>query len=96
MRAPEFFFLQDSIFFKFIVWLLFGINFNKLMLLPLWQGYVCVCVPPCLRALLSTAGREQVWAGCSYHHHSSKHDCQGCLSTATTGMAWPCSQPWTS
>lgn len=44
MRAPEFFFLQDSIFFKFIVWLLFGINFNKLMLLPLWQGYVCVCV----------------------------------------------------
>lgn len=44
MRAPEFFFLQDSIFFKFIVWLLFGINFNKLMLLPLWQG-LGLCTP---------------------------------------------------
>lgn len=31
------FFLQDSIFFKFIVRLLFGINFNKLMLVPLWR-----------------------------------------------------------
>lgn len=38
MGAPGFFFLQDSIFFKFIVWLLFGINFNKLMLVPLWGG----------------------------------------------------------
>jgi len=40
-----FFFLQDSIFFKFIVRLLFRINFNKLMLVPLWQGCVTPSVP---------------------------------------------------
>lgn len=38
MGAPGFFFYQDSIFFKFIVRLLFGINFNKLMLVPLWRA----------------------------------------------------------
>lgn len=48
MGAPVlvlFFFLQDSIFFKFIVRLLFGINFNKLMLVPLWWGCVYFSVP---------------------------------------------------
>lgn len=103
MGAPVlflFFFLQDSIFFKFIVRLLFGINFNKLMLVPLWWGCVYSSVPE------DTAQHrwvKKMGTGSGYCHHSSKHscvlpaqpspclpECRKCLSPFSRGWACCC------